>query len=110
MIAEGTPGELKASVGTGTLVVRVRTPEQRPAARALLEQVLGVEVREEADPAGLTATVADTGRVARAFTELEGSSIGLAQFALGQPSLDEVFLALTGHTTEHPAEAEESVA
>ncbi|WP_233492222.1 ATP-binding cassette domain-containing protein [Blastococcus sp. TF02A-30] len=99
VVAEGSPGELKASVGTGSLHVRVRRPEQRAAARDLLQRVLGVEVHEQGDPAGLVATVADAGPVARALTALEDAQIGLAQYALGQPSLDEVFLALTGHAT-----------
>ena len=42
MIAEGTPGQLKASVGSGTLHVRVADPGDRGAARALLERVLAV--------------------------------------------------------------------
>ncbi|MGK5173628.1 ATP-binding cassette domain-containing protein [Geodermatophilus sp. CPCC 205761] len=100
VIAEGTPGQLKASVGSGSLHVRVREPEQRPAARVLLERVLGVPVREESDPAALTARVGDADPVARALTALEDADVGLAQFALGQPSLDEVFLALTGHPAE----------
>ncbi|WP_081788741.1 ATP-binding cassette domain-containing protein [Candidatus Blastococcus massiliensis] len=100
VIAEGSPGELKASVGTGTLQVRVLRPGQRAAARDLLQRVLGTEVREQGDPAGLTATVADAGPVARALAALADADIGLAQYALGQPSLDEVFLALTGHVAE----------
>ncbi|NHC12319.1 ATP-binding cassette domain-containing protein [Motilibacter deserti] len=106
VIAEGTPGELKASVGSGALLVRVQRPEQRPAARGLLERVLAVPVRDEADPAALTATVDDPGPVARALTELDRAGIGLAQFSLGQPSLDEVFLALTGHAATSSDDAE----
>ena len=34
------------------------------------------------------------------MTELTRAGIGVADFSLGQPSLDEVFLALTGHTAE----------
>jgi ABC-2 type transport system ATP-binding protein len=111
VVAEGTPGELKASVGTGTLQVRVRRPDQRAAGRDVLQRELRVEVREQSDPAGLTAAVGDAGPVARALTALADADIGLAQYALGQPSLDEVFLALTGHTAETvppPAHAETS--
>ncbi|OOB90194.1 ATP-binding cassette domain-containing protein [Rathayibacter sp. VKM Ac-2630] len=97
VIAEGTPGELKASVGSGSLHVRVLDPASRAEARRLLEAVLGVEVREEGDPAALAARVDGSARdVTRALTALEGAGIELAQFSLGQPSLDEVFLALTG--------------
>ncbi|MGY1786066.1 ATP-binding cassette domain-containing protein [Geodermatophilus sp. SYSU D00698] len=103
VIAEGTPGELKASVGSGTLHVRVGDPARRGAARELLERVLAVPVTEDGDPAALTAAVPDAGPAARALTELEAAGIPLVQFALGQPSLDEVFLALTGRPAETAA-------
>jgi len=110
VIAEGTPGQLKASVGSGALTVRVLDPAQRPAARAVLERVLGVEVREEADPSALAASVDSTGPVTRALTALEAEEIALAQLALGQPTLDEVFLALTGHVAEEQDADEEGTA
>ncbi len=100
VIAEGTPGQLKASVGAGTLHVRVLDPARRGTARALLEQVLGVPVTEDGDPAALTARVPAGAPAPRALAALEGAGIDLAQFALGQPSLDEVFLALTGRPAE----------
>jgi ABC-2 type transport system ATP-binding protein len=100
VIAEGTPGRLKASVGSGTLHVRVLDPARRGAARVLLERVLGVPVTEDGDPAALTARVPESAPVTRALTTLEAAGIDLAQFALGQPSLDEVFLALTGRPAE----------
>ncbi|MEY9212802.1 ATP-binding cassette domain-containing protein [Thermobifida halotolerans] len=96
VIAEGSPGELKASVGTGTLHVRLRDPERRPDARRLLGDALDVPVHEESDPAALSARVFDPGRVARALAELSAAGVAVTHFSLGQPSLDEVFLALTG--------------
>jgi len=97
LIAEGTPGQLKASVGAGTLQVRLRDPEQRPHAERLLSQALGVPVDLASDPAGLSARVADPDRVARALWTLSRAELAVTDFSLGQPSLDEVFLALTGH-------------
>lgn len=99
VIAEGTPGELKASLGTGSLYVRLFDHQQRPEAMSMLAQVLGVPVRMESDPAALTARVSDPGRAARGLAELSRLQIAVTDFALGQPSLDEVFLALTGHRT-----------
>jgi ABC-2 type transport system ATP-binding protein len=103
VIAEGTPGQLKASVGSGALHVRLLDPEQRPEAERVLSRELGA-VHLEPDPAALSASCADADRAAEAVAELARSSIGIAAFTLGQPSLDEVFLALTGH----PAEEEPS--
>jgi ABC-2 type transport system ATP-binding protein len=113
VIAEGTPGQLKASVGSGALKVRLLDPEQRPAAEELLRRELG-HVNLEPDPAALTATCADADRGALAVAELARSGVRVADFSLGQPSLDEVFLALTGHTAEatedEDAELEEAAA
>jgi ABC-2 type transport system ATP-binding protein len=105
VIAEGTPGQLKASVGAGGLHVRLLHPEQRPEAERVLAQELG-SVHLEPDPAGLSASCADGDRAAEAVAELSRSGIGVAAFTLGQPSLDEVFLALTGR----PAEEEDQAA
>jgi ABC-2 type transport system ATP-binding protein len=108
VIAEGTSGELKASVGRGALHVRLRDPERRHDARGLLGRALGVPVRLEADAASLSATVSDADQVAGALAELTRSEIAVTDFALGQPSLDEVFLALTGRATTRDAIKEEA--
>jgi ABC-2 type transport system ATP-binding protein len=100
VIAEGTPGELKASVGSGSLHVRLRAPEQRPEAELVLSQALGISMHLESDPAALSARVSAPERVAHALAELSRSGVAVTDFALGQPSLDEVFLALTGHPAE----------
>jgi len=104
VIAEGTPGQLKASVGSGTLHVRVHDPAQREQARAQLATSLGVEVDLEADPAALSARIADGRVVATALAALADAGVELANFALGQPSLDEVFLSLTGRPAEEDEE------
>jgi ABC-2 type transport system ATP-binding protein len=105
VIAEGTPGQLKASVGSGSLHVRLLDPEQRPRAEQLLTRELGT-VHREPDPAALSAACADADRGALAVAELSRAGVGIADFSLGQPSLDEVFLALTGHTAEPQADDE----
>jgi ABC-2 type transport system ATP-binding protein len=102
VIAEGTPGELKASIGAGTVHVRLRAAEQRPAAERVLAEALGTTVQREADPVALTAR-ADAGgsdrgaaeHASRALAALAAAGIVVDEFSLGQPSLDEVFLALT---------------
>ena len=110
VIAEGTPSELKASVGSGALHIRLRDPEDRPGAERVLSRALGVPVHLESDAAALSARVSDPERVAHALAELSRSGISLIDFALGQPSLDEVFLALTGHPAEKEDAAEEDAA
>ena len=110
VIAEGTPGQLKASVGRGALHVRLLDPEDRPEAERVLSRALDAAVHLEGDPAALSAACApDPQRAAEAVAELSRSGIAIADFSLGQPSLDEVFLALTGHPAEEGA-AEDGVA
>jgi ABC-2 type transport system ATP-binding protein len=99
VIAEGTPGQLKASVGSGSLHVRLLDAEQRPDAAQLLERTLGA-VTLEPDRAGLSVACSDADRAAGALAELTAVGVRIADFSLGQPSLDEVFLALTGHPAQ----------
>ncbi|HLA63469.1 MAG TPA: ATP-binding cassette domain-containing protein [Rhodothermales bacterium] len=100
VIAEGTSAELKASVGTGVLRVRLDDADDRDRARALLAEAAGVTIHEEADPRALMAQVSDPDLAARALAALTAAGVGVSDFSLGQPSLDEVFFALTGHPAD----------
>jgi daunorubicin/doxorubicin transport system ATP-binding protein len=114
VIAEGTSSELKASVGAGTLQVRLHDPDQRPQAEHLLGRELHAPIRRAADPAILAAQIAPDAsrdelgaRATRALAGLTAAGIAVNQFALGQPTLDEAFLALTGRpATPMPEEQE----
>ena len=98
MIAEGTPGQLKASVGQGALHVRLLDPAQRDEAERVLARALDAPVHLEADPAALSVPVDDAERAVRGGRRaVRARASSVADFSLGQPSLDEVFLALTGH-------------
>jgi len=99
VIAEGTPGQLKASIGSATLHVRLLDPQQRQQAELLLARDLG-GVQREPDPAALSVPCPSADRGAEAVARLVGHGVAIAAFTLGQPSLDEVFLALTGHPAE----------
>ncbi|MBD2870968.1 ATP-binding cassette domain-containing protein [Paenibacillus arenilitoris] len=104
VIAEGTAAELKALVGSGTVQIRLARPELRSLAEQVLRRELNAEVRLHADPATLSAQASDPEPAARVLTELSRAGIATTQFSLGQPSLDEVFLALTGRPAEEAAE------
>ncbi|HEX6195876.1 MAG TPA: ATP-binding cassette domain-containing protein [Jiangellaceae bacterium] len=97
IIAEGTPAELKESVGAGAVHVRLRDPDRRDEAQRILTETLTVPVHREEDPAALSASLDETERAGTAMSELARAGIEISDFGVGQISLDEVFLALTGH-------------
>ena len=116
VIAEGTRGELKSSVGASQLRVRLHDPAQREQAADALSAALGVQAQRPVDPAEIAAQLPRTGSddpggaVLDALAELARSGIAVASFSFGQPSLDEVFLALTGRPADTEAADEERVA
>ncbi|MEX1057068.1 MAG: ATP-binding cassette domain-containing protein [Natronospirillum sp.] len=100
VIAEGTPAELKRSIGKGVLHVRLEEAGQRLQAADLLRQQLGIEPILENEPEALNVPLADTTQATAALQTLMTANIALTSFSLGQPSMDEVFMALTGRPPE----------
>jgi ABC-2 type transport system ATP-binding protein len=98
LIAEGTPSELKRSVGEGSVDLRLADSSRRGEAAEIVRRTLGTEATLPTDPYALSARVPDDGAhlVARVLPELGEAGIAVPEFSLGQPSLDEVFLTLTG--------------
>lgn len=100
VIAEGTSRELKASVGNGTLKINLRDPSQRLAAEALLQSISANSLQSTTE--GLSIQVPNPSEATGVLHALENAGIGVAEFSLGSPSLDEVFFALTGKPKENP--------
>ena len=102
VIAEGTPGELKEQVGGDRLEVRVTRGSDAAAAGEILARIA------DAAPAVLDGTVsvpiARSGAVTEAVRRLDEAGIEIDDIATQRPTLDDVFLELTGQTA---AEAEE---
>ncbi|MEX2632914.1 MAG: ATP-binding cassette domain-containing protein [Balneolales bacterium] len=109
VIAEGTPGQLKSSVGSGMLRLRLDDAAQREKAEQALVQALGVELYLESDPHELTVRADDQDQSVKIISTLSGAGIKLNGFSLGQPSLDEVFLSLTGHPAEEEIQHQDKV-
>jgi ABC-2 type transport system ATP-binding protein len=99
LIAEGTSNELKASVGGRALHLTLNDASQRDAAEAIIKQLLG-EVHHGAEGNKLSAKVLRDEAVPQALAALAAANINIAEFALAQPSLDDVFFALTGKPVE----------
>jgi ABC-2 type transport system ATP-binding protein len=105
VIAEGTSKELKALVGGRAVHLKLSDPAQRDAAAEVLRSVLG-EAHVGAEPNEIGARVTREDLVPQVLAQFAGSGIGIAEFALAQPSLDDVFLALTGKPVEDAADAQ----
>jgi ABC-2 type transport system ATP-binding protein len=109
VIAEGTSRELKASIGASAMHVRLASADQRGLAQELVHRVLGDGLLPGTDPMELAARLENPAQAAEVLAALSQASVEVAEFSVGNPSLDEVFLALTGRTSEHPVPEEASV-
>ncbi|MCX6502517.1 MAG: ATP-binding cassette domain-containing protein [Microbacterium sp.] len=98
VVAEGTGDELKASVGTASLQLRLADPADTTDALRAIERVLGVQATVSPEAARLTAPMSDADRVAELLITLREAGIHLTEMSVQKPTLDEVFLTLTGHT------------
>ena len=97
IVAEGTPDELKASIGRPTVVATPQDASQLDAAATILER-FGEPVRASS---GATAVMLDgKGDLADVLRALDGEGIGVGDIRLHAPSLDDVFLAKTGRMLE----------
>ncbi|GGA24516.1 ATP-binding cassette domain-containing protein [Paenibacillus physcomitrellae] len=96
VVAEGTVDELKASIGTSSLHLRVLNPEEVDAARLTVERVLSAQTGVSAEAATITAPMAEADLVTDLLVELREAGIRLAEMSVQKPTLDEVFLTITG--------------
>ncbi len=106
IIAQGTSLQLKEQAGAASLVLTVSDASDIPAAEALLRKT-GGEVFIDEGARKLTTSadgLADLTRVVGWFDE---SGIAVDDLGLARPSLDDVFLSLTGHRAEDETSAEE---
>jgi ABC-2 type transport system ATP-binding protein len=98
-VAEGTPDELKASVGNSTLQLRLAQGADEEVARRIVRQVAGAEpvLTPESGRMNVPLDLAD--RAADVLIGLRQAGVAVTSVSVAQPTLDEVFLALTGHDT-----------
>src|SRR6476646_4973901 len=104
IIAEGSPLQLKQQAGAASLVVTVTNAADLPAAQALLGKT-GAEVLIDAGARQLTAAADGLADMVRVAGWLRDSDVDVDDIGLSRPSLDDVFLSLTGHRTEVEVEA-----
>ncbi|MCR8658590.1 ATP-binding cassette domain-containing protein [Paenibacillus endoradicis] len=97
VVAEGTVNELKASVGTSSLQLSIQNSQDMLDTRRIVEQVLNVRSTVSSEIGKITAPMADADRVTDLLIALREAGIHLAELSVQKPTLDEVFLTITGH-------------
>ncbi|WP_433606838.1 ATP-binding cassette domain-containing protein [Prescottella agglutinans] len=107
VIADGTSDELKASVGVSAVQLTLADRGQTEEARDVISSMLGVPATVTPESGRLTAPLSDPTITADLLVRLRDLSIAVDEITVSKPSLDEVFLTITGHDT---AESERSVA
>jgi oleandomycin transport system ATP-binding protein len=100
VIAHDTPDGLKRVVGGQTLEVRPSRVEDLPRVAGILATVGADAKAEEIRTGVLAVPVAGDDALTTAVARLHEAGIGVTELSLHLPSLDEVFLTLTGHTAE----------
>ncbi|WP_103562903.1 ATP-binding cassette domain-containing protein [Actinomadura rubteroloni] len=99
VIAEGTADELKAGAGRQTLVVRAAEAHRTEQLTAIVTRLTG-ERPDVSDSGLVSVPVPDATVLSALVRALDEAVITVTELALRMPSLDEVFLNLTGHTAE----------
>jgi ABC-2 type transport system ATP-binding protein len=99
-VAEGTPEELKTSVGNSTLYVRLTDADRTAEAASLAQRILGEIPARTPEPGGLSIALPDPNRASDVLIALRSADIGIVTASVRQPTLDEVFLAITGRYTD----------
>ena len=109
IIAQGTSDQLKSHIGGEVLEVRVADRAQASAAAAAIAE-LGAGAPQTTEETGVIALPVAGGAsvLAEAVRRLDAAGLAISDLAIRQPTLDDVFLALTGHTAESGDDSENS--
>jgi ABC-2 type transport system ATP-binding protein len=103
IVAEGTPRALKAEIGRPSVEAMPANPEERGALGALLER-FGAPIGASTPEAAAIRLDQGSGELPELIRALDSEGIAVANIQLTQPTLDDVFLAKTGHSLEGSGE------
>ena len=101
-VAEGTPGQLKTQIGTSSLRVQMAEAADTAAAVALAADLTGETPVVTLAGSGFSVTLNDANQAADVLVALRNHRLDITNATVEQPSLDDVFFALTGHTSGTP--------
>lgn len=98
-VAEGSADDLKQSVGVSTLQLQLADVVDQPKAAAIVESRIGKEPSLSPESGWVNVAMENADDAADVLIDLRHAGISVASISVAKPSLDEVFLALTGHET-----------
>lgn len=104
VVAEGTPDELKKSVGSASLRLRLSDKSNVEAAAKLIEKSTGAKTTISPEASAITVPLTSADMAGDILVALRQAKIHVDEFGVQKPTLDEVFLAITGHAAEDKAE------
>ncbi|MGW1995518.1 ATP-binding cassette domain-containing protein [Embleya sp. NPDC001921] len=107
VIANGTADQLKSQVGGQSLEVRPADPTRLPDVVELLRELTGRDPIVERERGQVTVAVSDENLLPVVVSRLDRAGIRATEFALRLPSLDEVFMTLTGHRSQDATERDD---
>ena len=96
-VAEGTPEELKASVGNSTLQLRLAPGADQEIARQIVRRIAGAEPVLTPESGRMNVPLDTADRAADVLIGLRQAGVSVASVSVDKPTLDEVFFAITGH-------------
>jgi ABC-2 type transport system ATP-binding protein len=99
VVAEGTPDTLKASVGLASLQLKLVSKNDAASALQIVQTVLGTKAQTP-ESKSITAPMAHPEKITDLLVALRKSGVQLAEVSVQKPTLDEVFLAITGHAAQ----------
>ncbi|WEO77153.1 ATP-binding cassette domain-containing protein [Cryobacterium sp. SO2] len=103
VVAEGTADELKASVGTASLQLRLENPADTSDALRAIQSVLGHPGTAAPQAGRITVPMTDVDRVTDLLLTLRDAGVHLTEMSVQKPTLDEVFLTITGRGVDDAA-------
>ncbi len=103
VVAEGTVDELKASIGSSSMHLRIQNSLDIDNARHIVEKVLQAKSNVSSEGGKIIAPLADADRVTDLLIALREAGVHLEELSVQKPTLDEVFLTITGHSAQDDA-------
>ena len=107
-VAEGTPDELKTSVGDSTLQLQLAESADQDLARQVAWRVVGREPVLTPESGRMNVPLDTADGAADVLIGLRQAGLTITAVSVARPTLDEVFLALTGHGTDDAGQPDQT--